>query len=1416
MSASKNASKSQYIQFRQEQLGDIERLKSICFPKTPKTISNQSNNNNNNSVLLNSGGKHNYNLNYFSKQPQQQVFFNDNSTSPSQVQKRREKNKSLDHGTAFFGKENEFCNEELSFNELANNSGGFYGSNKKRQMLKNISQNEISNLNNDNLDHQNYPRKKSEKKNHFQNMSNMSNNSYIQNTSKVNDQIQHYDYFEPTTRSIHIDNSNQSALMIAQGSNYNFSRKSSMGDTPIQPSNVMREMVEFIRRIGCELNDLCLTKMSEKTLQNMIELHLSNVGRMQHMFQEALKDKEPNITLALNVLSKCFEELVEKLGDLITRLRMFNKRKFKNLVESSLSNTLKEVFEENNKLNILEIITDINVFVNQQRKNLYFWRLSALMESCKYKNKSNAFFQIIDCARQNQSQQILKQERLKLKLSKVLLIPDQILKQKVQIAFYKWHYCKQLKKQIEGIFFEGSQRLNMIFDKVQRVNKQEGFKLLLQNFKRWQDLKVKLGKFVHLIKNLNSKNKQYALESMKKNKFAFQMNKNETIQKVKVLFLAKLIRNVNLRKYKESFEKIQNFISTRDMKKQALLKIKNLLEKRNKLILAQCFSNLSNNKVQGSRIEKFRAIIISKMIQKLYQTRLHEIFNDIKTELFVRPQPIKLVFKAVHEAIDKIDNPTLRSILRTIDVCFSNKKITRHLNNLRQIQFVLINMCSREIIQLNPIWKKLENQQLENEQIYYINQIINKESSFESGSENLNYPILSTNLSAREKQSVETVLLNLNVDQSKNYLLACETVSDFQMNDSVQHKIIKLCRYIKSRLKESVQKEKLHLNNCRNIRERHLKSNILKYFSLWKQQNYERLITEKDQSSEKVIDLEKQLIQYKIELEKNKVQSTNIMNELGMKREEVIEIETRLEDLTIEKKAKSKCLATALFANYLEKRETRQQQVKKSFIKWIDFVMQKRIAAVACQQIEEINTKHIDTRFSSAFYLLKHFQDSYQRRLKIYTLKYLAYNSVCNNSQLNFSQFNISNANRSNTPTTLSPNTNLSKKKAHNLSQTNIQNDSLKPNNNQQTISELSQNHNQSESTLNIQTMQQPSIQQNSNFETPLPSPLNSNLSQSILQEAKHKPFFSSAGGNKTKQGILINGSNSKKNNPNTFGAQQFGFNRENQSQILFQQQQNIFMKKNDSSSNMQILTEDSTSQPPIQLQPTQITNPMISNTSRTGNNNSSSTSSLINLQLQKPYQYQEYSMTSQKHKPRLNQFHQQQENIFVQQQQIDSRSSNSTNNLNNSFHHFYRPPLHNNQEYLDANQQNINTVNSGSTYRAGLNKSFSNYNTHSNHNTSFSNSKQPSNLGYRLSAKTINFLQKFGRGSSTGENPIQGGNSNLFGNTSSSSASQRVLMMNNSQIHNNYQLRNKSNNPDFQSVSSRHIDQDDSFYKKY
>lgn len=82
------------------------------------------------------------------------------------------------------------------------------------------------------------------------------------------------------------------------------------------------------------------------------------------MFQEALKDKEPNITLALNVLSKCFEELVEKLGDLITRLRMFNKRKFKNLVESSLSNTLKEVFEENNKLNILEIITDINVFVN--------------------------------------------------------------------------------------------------------------------------------------------------------------------------------------------------------------------------------------------------------------------------------------------------------------------------------------------------------------------------------------------------------------------------------------------------------------------------------------------------------------------------------------------------------------------------------------------------------------------------------------------------------------------------------------------------------------------------------------------------------------------------------------------------------------------------------------------------------------------------------------------------------------------------------------------------------------------------------------------------------------------------------------------------------------------------------------------
>lgn len=116
-------------------------------------------------------------------------------------------------------------------------------------------------------------------------------------------------------------------------------------------------------------------------------MHLNRVGNMQIMFQEALKEKEPNITVALNVLNKCFEELVEKLGDLITRLRMFNKRKFKNLVESSLQNTLKEVFEENNKLNIIEIITDINVFVNQQRKNICFRKLSLLFEFQINKNK---------------------------------------------------------------------------------------------------------------------------------------------------------------------------------------------------------------------------------------------------------------------------------------------------------------------------------------------------------------------------------------------------------------------------------------------------------------------------------------------------------------------------------------------------------------------------------------------------------------------------------------------------------------------------------------------------------------------------------------------------------------------------------------------------------------------------------------------------------------------------------------------------------------------------------------------------------------------------------------------------------------------------------------------------------------------
>lgn len=91
---------------------------------------------------------------------------------------------------------------------------------------------------------------------------------------------------------------------------------------------------------------------------------------MQRAFSQQIAAKDHPTSVGLRGISECFEELVEKLGDLITRLRMFNKKKFKNLIETSLENTLREVFEENNRLNIFEIVTDINVFVNTQRKSL--------------------------------------------------------------------------------------------------------------------------------------------------------------------------------------------------------------------------------------------------------------------------------------------------------------------------------------------------------------------------------------------------------------------------------------------------------------------------------------------------------------------------------------------------------------------------------------------------------------------------------------------------------------------------------------------------------------------------------------------------------------------------------------------------------------------------------------------------------------------------------------------------------------------------------------------------------------------------------------------------------------------------------------------------------------------------------------
>ena len=43
---------------------------------------------------------------------------------------------------------------------------------------------------------------------------------------------------------------------------------------------------------------------------------------------------------------------------------MFNKRKFKILVEQSLSNSINEVIDENYKLNLLEILLSLSVQLN--------------------------------------------------------------------------------------------------------------------------------------------------------------------------------------------------------------------------------------------------------------------------------------------------------------------------------------------------------------------------------------------------------------------------------------------------------------------------------------------------------------------------------------------------------------------------------------------------------------------------------------------------------------------------------------------------------------------------------------------------------------------------------------------------------------------------------------------------------------------------------------------------------------------------------------------------------------------------------------------------------------------------------------------------------------------------------------------
>lgn len=100
--------------------------------------------------------------------------------------------------------------------------------------------------------------------------------------------------------------------------------------------------------------------------------------------------------------------------------------------------------------------------------------------------------------------------------------------------------------------------------------------------------------------------------------------------------------------------------------------------------------------------------------------------------------------------------------------------------------------------------------------------------------------------------------------------------------------------------------------------------------------------------------------------------------------------------LHLEKKAKTKCLASSLLNSvYLRKRL--EGLITRHFLhRWRFAQTKTKITENALTKIIKLNNQHTSARFSTAYFLIAFFKRNYQRKLKVTALKTLAYHFIVN------------------------------------------------------------------------------------------------------------------------------------------------------------------------------------------------------------------------------------------------------------------------------------------------------------------------------------------------------------------------------------------------------------------------------------